>query len=157
MPFVFFAALFLLVTDDAERARVLHGVFASFLTGACPRIPAAEVPHTWVEADELQARTHARGLFVPGDVFRVRGSFTHAGAAETLYTFEVHECVTNGASHYVDVVYDAQTTTRVALVRTSQWAQRGLPATRRAATGIDEVSFTPCEWLHLANATTWSR
>jgi hypothetical protein len=157
MPIVFFAALFVLVTDVAERARVLHGVSASFLTGPCPQISSDDEPQTWVEVDELQARMHALGLFVPGDVFRVPGSFTRAGAVETLYTFEVHECVATGAREYVDIVYDTQTTTRVALVRTSQWSQRGVPSTRRAATGIDEVSFVPREWLHLSSATRWSR
>ena len=157
MPIVFLAALFVVVTDGAERARVLHAVFPSFLSGACPTIPEADEPRTWVEADELQARMHARGLFVPGVISRVRGSLTHPGANETLYTFEVHECVTNGARHYVDVVFDAQTNGRVALVQTSQWAARGVPMTRSGAAGTDEVSFTPGEWLHLSSASTWVR
>jgi hypothetical protein len=155
MPIVFVAALFILVSDMTERMCVLHAVYASFLTGACPPIALDEV-HTWVEADELQATMHARGLFVPLAVSRAYGSFTHAGAVEALYTFEVHECVTTGSRYYVDVVFDAGTNKRVALVETSQWARRAAPVTRTTASGIDEVAFKANEWVHLS-ANAWVR
>jgi hypothetical protein len=153
------AAAFVIVTDARERDRVLHAVFARFLTGTCPDIPEVLRARTWVDLDELQARTHARGWFVPGELSRVRGSFTRAGASEVLYTFEVHECVENGGHSYVDVVFDSATHARVALVTTSTFAPRGVAVTRARAGAVDEVSFATGRsptWVHLANATTWA-
>ena len=150
------AMLFVLVTDPRERARVLHAVFARYLTGTCPTIPGAENVSTWVEADELQARTDAKGLFVPGAMWRVHGSFTRPGASETLYSFEVHECVANGFRRYEDVVFDAATGARRAAIRTDQFALRGPPIVRVRAGDVDDVSFdvgARATWVHLRGAT----
>lgn len=156
-------ALVAIVSDATERSQVLHSVFLSYLTGACPKIPEADEVHTWVEADELQALTHARGWFAPGPIARVHGTFTHLGAQETLYTVEVGECVENGGRSYVDVVFDSSSSavpsraTRRALVTTSQWTLRGQPAVRSRPGDVDEVSFEPGVWLRLSSPTTWSR
>jgi hypothetical protein len=162
-------ALFMVVASPTERSQVLHTVFASFLASPaqCPNIPGLEGAGTWGQLDALQARTHARGLFSLGEVSRADGSFTRPGALETLYTFEVQECVGNGAAYYVDMIFDRPTAatppsraTRRALVRTSQWHHRDPPLVRARAGAVDEVSFGNVSgnrtWAHLAGPSAWA-
>ncbi len=92
--------------SSAEAVRVLGAAFARYLRGPCPPKSAAVTnAGTWGELDRLRAEAHARGLFRPHVIQRIAGSFSRAGAEETLYAVELNECVANGWTACLDLVF----------------------------------------------------
>jgi hypothetical protein len=99
------ARLVAIAPTSAEASRVLDATFTKYRRGPCPPNPAVARAGTWSELDRLQAQAHARGHFRPVVVQRIDGSFSHAGAEETLYAIDLGECVANGSTSCLDVLF----------------------------------------------------
>jgi hypothetical protein len=107
------------VDNEGERKRILDATFPKYLNGDCPRVQGEKEAVTWTKLDELKATTYRQGLFVPRVLQRIEGSFSRAGATETLYRVAVGQCVSNGFEDFVDVIFDSGTSTPRFRVETS--------------------------------------
>lgn len=131
------------VDDPREAKRVLDATFARYLTTPCPAIAGVERADTWTKLDALQAAMRRRGLFRPEVRQRISGSFTRAGADETLYVVAIGDCVGNGWDAYVDVVFARGGRTPVARIAHGDWgaSRYRVVAVERAA-GEDRLVVT---------------
>jgi hypothetical protein len=145
--------------STAEAKRVLDATFPKYLRGECPPDPAFARAGTWSELDRLQARAHAAGRFRPRVLQRIDGSFSRPGIVETLYAIELGECVGNGWSACIDVVF-AQGAAKPALqVHYGGWGSVSCRYEGIAHNdGVDLLlrQQEKGEWLRLTAGDAWS-